>query len=129
MIERVVENEMHERAIMASLRQMPKPYRIAIGKPKRTPAQGRRYWGRGVLAQIAEQAVVDGKKYSAEIWHEYFKKKFNGLEELPDGSVVGKSTANMGRAEFSDFCTKVEAHAIDELGVFFVDLPPQDWKG
>ena len=37
---------------------------------KRTPEQNRRYWGRGVLAQIAEQATVNGKLYSAEVWHE-----------------------------------------------------------
>ena len=40
----------------------------------RTTKQNKRYWSRGVLAQIAEQAVVGGRQFSAEIWHEQFKR-------------------------------------------------------
>lgn len=129
MIKRIVENEMHERAVMASMAQMPKPYSVAIGKPPRTPAQNRRYWGRGVLSQIAEQASVGGKKFSAEAWHEYFKRFFIGVVELPGGEVVGMSSADLSRAEFADFCAEVEAYAINELGVFFIDLRPIDEWG
>lgn len=66
---------------------------LTISRRKRTPPQNRRYWGRGVLAQIAEQAAVNGKLYGAETWHELFKRKFIGVVELPDGSVVHKSTS------------------------------------
>ena len=65
---------------------------LTITRRKRTSKQNRRYWGRGVLAQIAEQATVNGRLYSAEVWHELMKKKFIGLVELPDGSVIGKSS-------------------------------------
>lgn len=129
MIERIVENELHERAVMASMRQFPKPYRIAIGKPKRTPKQNARYWGRGVLSQIAEQARVNGQQFSADAWHELFKRKFIGVVELPDGSVIGESSTKLSRGEFCDFCAEVEAYAIDELGVFFEDLRPvNEWR-
>ena len=90
---------------------------------KRTPEQNRRYWGRGVLAQIAEQATVNCKLYSAEVWHEQFKSMFIGFDELPNGQIIGKSSTGLTTAEFCDFCTQVEAYAATELGVRFVDLP------
>lgn len=92
---------------------------------KRTPEQNRRYWGRGVLAQIAEQATVNGKLYSAEVWHEQFKRMFIGFDELPNGQIIGKSSTGLTTAEFCDFCTQVEAYAAQELGVRFVDLERQ----
>lgn len=95
---------------------------LTVARRKRTKAQNRRYWGKGVLAQVAEQAVVGGKQYSAETWHEMFKRMFIGVEELPDGQVVGKSSRSLTTSEFSDFCTQVEAYAASELGVRFYDL-------
>lgn len=92
---------------------------------KRTPEQNRRYWGRGVLAQIAEQATVNGKLYSAEVWHEQFKRMFIGFDELPNGQIIGKSSTGLTTAEFCDFCTQVEAYAAQEIGVRFVDLERQ----
>lgn len=91
----------------------------------RTTKQNKRYWSRGVLAQIAEQATVGGRLFSAEAWHELFKRKFIGVIELPDGTVQGKSSTSLTTAEFCDFCTAVEAYAVTELGVIFYDLYPQ----
>ena len=88
----------------------------------RTTKQNKRYWSRGVLAQIAEQAVVNGKQYDAEVWHEQFKRQFIGVEELPDGSVRGKSSAKLTTAQFGEFCAQVEAFAASELSVVFYDL-------
>lgn len=96
---------------------------LTIKRMTRTKAQNRRYWGNGVLAQIAEQAVVNGRQYDAEVWHEQFKRQFIGVEELPDGSVRGKSSAKLTTAQFSEFCAQVEAYAASELGVTFYDLP------
>lgn len=100
---------------------------LTVARRKRTNAQNRRYWGRGVLAQVAEQAVVNGRLYSAESWHEQFKRQFIGVIELPNGQVVGKSSANLTTAEFSEFCDQVEAHAAAELGVTFYDLPEHEY--
>lgn len=98
---------------------------LTVARRKRTKAQNRRYWGNGVLSQIAQQAVVNGKQYDAEVWHELLKRKFIGVIELPDGSVQGKSSTDLTTTEFSDFCTRVEAYAATELGVTFYDL----WEG
>lgn len=97
-------------------------WELIAKKRKRTNSQNRRYWGRGVLAQVAEQAVVNGRLYSAEVWHEQFKRQFIGFEELPNGQIVGKSSKELTTAEFSDFCAQVEAYAAKELGVTFYDL-------
>jgi len=91
---------------------------------KRTVKQNKRYWGKGVLAQIAEQATVNGRLYSAESWHELFKRMFIGVIELPDGSVVGESSTGLNTAEFCEFCDQVEAYACTDLGVVFYDLLP-----
>lgn len=99
---------------------------LTVTRRKRTKTQNRRYWGGGVLAQVAAQAVVNGKQYDAETWHEFMKRKFIGVTELPDGSVVGKSSTDLTTAEFSEFCTQVEAYAATELGVTFYDLWEDD---
>jgi hypothetical protein len=95
---------------------------LTVGKRKRTSPQNRRYWGNGVLAQIAAQATVNGRQFSAETWHELMKRKFIGVIELPDGSVVGMSSADLDTAQFSEFCTQVEAFAASDLGVTFYEL-------
>lgn len=95
---------------------------LVVKERQRTNTQNRRYWGKGVLAQIAEQAVVNGKQYDAETWHELFKRMFIGVKELPNGEIVGMSSKELSTVEFSDFCSKVEAYAATELGVTFYDL-------
>lgn len=95
---------------------------LKVEKRKRTAPQNRRYWGRGVLAQVAEQAVVGGRLFPAEVWHEQFKRQFIGVIELPNGQVIGKSSADLTTEEFSEFCTQVESYAAQELGVRFYDL-------
>jgi hypothetical protein len=95
---------------------------LTIKRMKRTSRQNRRYWGNGVLAQIAAQATVNGKLYSAETWHEQFKRAFIGVVELPNGEVIGKSSTELSTAEFCVFCDQVEAYAVTDLGVTFYEL-------
>lgn len=97
---------------------------LSVARKKRTKAQNRRYWGGGVLKQIAEQAVINGKTYPAEVWHEQFKRQFIGVIELPNGDVIGKSSTGLSTKEFCDFSDQVEAFAATELGVRFMDLEP-----
>lgn len=98
---------------------------LKVSKRKRSKPQNRRYWGRGVLAQIAEQAAVNGRLFPADIWHEMFKRQFIGVIELPNGEVIGKSSVDLTVEEFSVFCSQVEAFAASELGVVFYDLEKQ----
>lgn len=98
---------------------------LSVTRRKRTKKQNARYWGRGVLAQVAEQATSGGRLFSAESWHEQFKRQFIGVEELPNGDVVGMSSTKLDTKEFSAFCDQVEAFAASELGVTFYDLAPR----
>ena len=93
-----------------------------VQEPTRSLTQNARYWSNGVLAQIARKASVNGKYFSAEVWHEMFKRIYIGVEELPDGTVSSKSSAKLGKKAFAEFCTQVEAYAATELGVEFHDL-------
>jgi hypothetical protein len=111
---------------LAQVFTSPSRWVLSVTRRKRTPAQNRRYWGGGVLAQIAAQAVVGGKQYPAEVWHEQFKRQFIGVVELPNGEVIGKSSTELDTSEFSEFCEQVEAYAASELGVTFYDLAPRE---
>jgi hypothetical protein len=99
---------------------------LTVARRKRTSKQNRRYWGKGVLAQVAAQAVVNGRQFGAEVWHEQFKRMFLGVIELPNGDVIGRSSTGLSTAEFSTFCDQVEAYAASELGVTFYDLAPRE---
>lgn len=102
--------------------QADKTLTITASLKKRTKKQNKRYWGRGVLAQISEQATVGGRLFSADNWHEQFKRMFIGYDELPSGQVIGHSSTKLTTAEFCEFCDKVEAYACTDLGVRFIDL-------
>jgi len=51
-----------------------KPIQVTIGEAtkQRKPDQNSLMWV-GPLADIAEQAWVEGKRFSAEVWHHHFK--------------------------------------------------------
>lgn len=86
---------------------------------RRSEAQLRFYWG-VVLAAIAEQAVVAGRRYPAPAWHEHYCRKFIGLRDTPDGPV-GLSSSQLSVEEFSTYISRVEADAAQEHGVIFED--------
>lgn len=95
---------------------------LTVGLRKRTLPQNKRYWGKGILSQISKQATVNGRLFSAETWHEQFKRMFIGVIELPNGDVIGKSSTDLDTQEFSEFSDNVEAYAVTELNVIFEDL-------
>jgi len=87
----------------------------------------------GPLNDIASQAWVHGKQYSALIWHEYFKEKFlpdfpdptqvkegyRKYEETPDGRrVLIGSTQKLTKHGFSLYMEQIYAYGA-ELGVRF----------
>ena len=87
----------------------------------------------GPLNDIASQAWVHGKQYSALIWHEYFKEKFlpdfpdltqvkegyRKYEETPDGKrILIGSTQKLTKHGFSLYMEQIYAYGAD-LGVRF----------
>lgn len=87
--------------------------------PKRSTDANRAYWA--LLHDISEGVEVHDKSYTAEQWHEYFKQKLLGAEELslPNGKTVqrARSTSSLDKDEMSDYMTTIEAFAA-ERGVF-----------
>lgn len=87
--------------------------------PKHSAKARKAYWA--LLHKISEEVEVNGKTYTAEQWHEYFKQKLLGAEEvsLPNGKTVqrARSTSSLDKDEMSDYMTTIEAFAA-ERGVF-----------
>lgn len=91
-------------------------------KARRSHEANKRYWA--LLHKISSEVEVDGKHYSADVFHEYFKQEYIGADEinLPDGRTIIKSwsSAELDIVEFMDYMTQVEAFANDH-GVHFAD--------
>lgn len=82
---------------------------------KRSHPQNARYWL--LLHAIADKVRPLGVEHSAEIWHEYFKSRYIGCDDvtLPNGRVLTrtKSTTDLDVAEFNDYMARVEEWARD----------------
>jgi len=91
---------------------------------RRRNTQNRRYWA--ILHDVSEQLLVNNKVMSVDTWHEWAKRRFIGVREipLPDGEVIilGMSSTELSVAEFSDYMQMIEAWATYQ-GVIFNDLP------
>ena len=88
----------------------------------RSTQQNKFYWQ--ILQQISEQAWIEGKQYSAEIYHEHLKRRFIGCADMPGGGLMALSTTTLSVAEFAEYVTRCEVFAQQELGVELVSLEP-----
>ena len=120
-------------ALQIAAMNIVKPTRITVelDAKKRSNRQNSTHWV-GLLADISNQGVINGKQFSVKIWHEYLKERFlpeqfaegktmkNYIkwQEMPDGKMrmVG-STTQLTRSGFSDYMAECEAWAVSELGV------------
>lgn len=101
---------------------------LALKKARRRDVLNRFMWA-DVLAQISEQAVAGGKRYSAESWHEEMKRRHlpdtcaKGVEKWrinADGSRdLAMSTGDLDDDEFTDYLLAVQADAADRYRVTF----------
>lgn len=117
----------HAHALISFLKANAGP-QAASGKPlavsvdeyaaKRSTSANARYWA--LLEDIAEQAVVDGKRFSREVWHEHLKSKFAPLQEGP-GGLMPTSTTQMNKEDFARYMTQIEVYAVQTLGVEFAE--------
>lgn len=111
-----------QHAGLAAARGRPLRVLVVEADQPRTLAQNKRYFG-FLLKAIAAQAWVDGRQYSAEVWHDHLAAEMGFLQEtvMPSGEIVvrRRSTTEMSVTEFSEFMQQVEAYAATELGVRF----------
>lgn len=89
-------------------------------KEKRRSVQNRLYWA--ILREISEQAMLGGKRFADEVWHEHFKRGLLGVIDLPNGGTMGESTTRLSVTEFAEYVSNVQAYAVGELGVIFSEV-------
>lgn len=93
---------------------------IAPESSKRTDRQRRYYWAS--LQDLSEDAPI---KYSKEVWHEYFRKLFLPLVELPDGSMVPMSTNHLTVKEANEYLDQINRWTSTEFGIPFGKSPDE----
>lgn len=87
-------NEAVRDTLLALVRNLPvsgaKPLQVVIEeyKPPRKPDQNSLMWV-GPLRDIASQAWLEGRQYSAEVWHEFFKRELLPEEYDPELCLSG----------------------------------------
>ena len=98
---------------------------IRAKRVQRSSEANRHYWA--MLQQIAQDGWIDGRRFTAETWHEFYKRRFIGIIDGPCGTSIAESSSKLTRKEFADYVQKVEVHAASELRISFVD-PAEDYR-
>lgn len=98
-----------------------KPIVVEVGEyqAKRSTQANARYWV--LLEEISGQAYVDGKRFSREAWHTYFREQYAPKEEGPAG-LTPMSTSQMDKETFQRYVTMIEVYAAETLGVEFAAI-------
>ena len=88
-----------------------------------------------VLAEIAQQAVVDGRRWPMAVWKEHFRREFLGHRVVTvTNPMTGRksrrreriSTEDLGVRRMAEYIDRVIAHAAKVLGVAVSEpLPPE----
>lgn len=87
---------------------------------KRSIEQNKRLWK--IYTQIADSVWINGHRFSAETWHEYFKGLFIGFDEIINpmtGEVIKRplSTVKLNTAEMAEYQNKIQAFGAQEFGI------------
>lgn len=128
--------------LVAAVRNLPLDTMYPLEVVIREPVKGRKLsqnaamWA-GALRDISEQAWVQGRRHSAEVWAEFFKREllpedFNpemckegyqkwDVDPGGDRILVG-STTQLTVKGFSEYLTAIEAYGAG-LGVLFTASP------
>lgn len=106
---------------------------VKVQEDDRTLQQNAFYWG-ACLRDISEQAAVAGQRYTADAWHELFKRQFLGYQ-VKKVAVAGakrkrvtrklRSTTDLSVRAMTKYLEQVQAFAVTDLGVRFT-VP--DWQ-
>lgn len=108
---------------------------VRLAEDQRSLRANRFYWG-FVLKVIAAQAVIAGQRYTAEAWHELFKRQFLGYE-IKKATVAGRrrkmvtrtlrSTTQLSPRSFVKYLDQIVAFAATDLGVEWrLDYTPHE---
>lgn len=118
-----------------------RPLEIVIREEKKVRSMdaNSRMWA-GPLKDIAEQAWVSGRQFSAEVWHEHMKREYLPEDDDPEIHILAKdgyrkwdidpagnrilvgSTTQLTKIGFARYLQQVEAFG-SNLGVQFSVIP------
>ena len=95
--------------VMEMIALAPDGYIVEIHKPSRTLEQNALYWA--MVREIAETLTLDGKRFTPQVWHIYFKQRFlpGRIVELPNGQIMelDPTTTELTTEQFSEFIEEV----------------------
>ena len=110
---------------------------IANYVKKRSSGQNSLQWV-SILGDFSIQGIINGKQFSANVWHEYLKEmllpeeftegetlnNYCKWQEMPDGKLklIG-STTNLTTLGFSNYIEKCYAYGTQELDIKFMASP------
>lgn len=87
----------------------PDGYIVEIHPPSRSLEQNALYWS--AVHEIAELCSIDGRRFTPQVWHIYFKQRFlpGRIIELPGGQIMEAepTTTELTKEEFSEFVEEV----------------------
>lgn len=94
---------------------------VTVGEADKPRSIGQNDYARALVREIAANAWVNGRQYSADAWWELFAREFGPCDEveLPNGEIVKRrrSTKEMSARDFSEFIENIRRYATDELGL------------
>ena len=121
-------SEDRDRAVrlVQSIRAEHCPMEVIVRKwePKRSTQQNARHWT--LLTAIAAwmPSQMDGVWHAPEVWHEYFLRRFLGVEEV---DIAGetftrpKRSSKLSVQDFKDLDEQIEAYMATEHGWYWED--------
>lgn len=101
---------------------------VKVLEDERSIQQNKFYWA--ILNVIANQANVGGQRWSADAWHELFKRQFLPRKvkktkvagkKRPVVSVTLGSTTELSIKRMGEYLEKLIAFAVTDLGVVFME--------
>jgi len=79
----------------------------------------RRYYHGVVLAEIAQQATINGQKFDMPVWKSYMRERFVGYRwEVSKNPMTGKKQRRKLRISSEDLSVKAYSRLIDEVSAF-----------
>lgn len=99
-------------------------------------AKQRRYYHGVILAEIAQKATVNGKKFPMPVWKEHFRKKhLQDERKICTDPLTGKkskrrirqSTEDLSVKKYAQLIEMVTAYAVTDLGVTFSERDIESW--
>ena len=135
----LLRGEQQRETLLALVRNLPvddkKPLQVTIQEESKQRGLNANAYYWVMLGQAAEQAYLEGRRYDADVWHEYVRRNVMADEitlkdgtvrskwiELPDGSTTIVSTTQLERKCFAEYVTTCEAFFAN-LGVQFKPNP------